>query len=164
MLFLFPLVVNAEVISSSENGFTIQIERSVDVDAAKAYRQFLDVGSWWSADHTYFGMPQNLSIDARAGGCFCEVEGDKQVLHMTVVYVEPNKEIRMLGGLGPLQMMAVYGGMSWKFETVGGKQAKIILRYQVSGGTDGGLKKLAAIVDKVQQLQVDSLVKTLAFQ
>jgi hypothetical protein len=31
---------------------------------------------------------------------------------MAVSYVEPNTELRMIGGLGPLQIMGVQGGMS----------------------------------------------------
>jgi len=158
ILFLFPMVTTAQVVSSNSNGFTIQIERSVNVDAISAYKKFLDVGSWWDPDHTYFGDSKNLSIDPVAGGCFCEVDGEKQVLHMTVSYVEPNREIRMIGGLGPLQMMGVYGGMSWKFENYGANQTKITHRYQVSGSIEGGMVKLADIVDRVQQTQVNSLV------
>ena len=160
-LFLFPMVTNAKVISSNTNGFTIQIERSVNVDAITAYEKFLNIGSWWNPEHTYFGDSRNLSIIPAAGGCFCEIDGEKQVLHMTVSYVEPNKEIRMLGGLGPLQMMGVYGGMSWKFENHGANQTKIIHRYQVSGSIEGGMSKLADIVDRVQQTQINSLVAKL---
>lgn len=160
-LLLLPLYLDAEVISSAANGFTIQIERQVAVKPAAAYQQFIEVGDWWNADHTYYGKSDNLTIDAKAGGCFCEIEGDKQVLHMTVSFVEPGKEIRMIGGLGPLQMMGVHGGMSWQFVPVGKNNTKIIHRYQVTGYMEGGLDKLAPIVNKVQTLQVDLLVKKL---
>ncbi len=160
-LLLLSFNLNAEVISSDSNGFLIQIESDVAVNASTTYNQFIKVGDWWNAEHTYFGKSENLSLQATAGGCFCEIEGNNQVLHMTVSYVDPGKEIRMIGGLGPLQMMGVYGGMSWKFVSTGKNKTRIIHRYQVSGYTDGGLDKLADIVDKVQTIQVESLVTKL---
>ncbi|MCW8832418.1 MAG: SRPBCC domain-containing protein [Colwellia sp.] len=147
----------AEVVSSGDNGFIIQIEKTVDADNNTAYQQFLRVGEWWQDDHTWFGNSAYLSIDAKAGGCFCETDGESQALHMTVSYVVPGIEIRMIGGLGPLQMMGVNGGMSWKFDSVGKGKTKITHRYQVSGYVKGGLGKLATIVDNVQASQVAAL-------
>lgn len=149
--------VSAEVIDSDKHGFSISIETVVKADAATSYQQFLRIGEWWNADHTWFGKSENLSIIPKAGGCFCEVSGDKEVLHMTVSFVNPNVEIRMIGGLGPLQMLGVHGGMSWKFEEIGPAETKIIHQYQVTGFTRDGLDKLAAIVDSVQILQVKAL-------
>lgn len=155
------LPASAEVLSSSSNGFVLQVETEVNVDTSEAYQQFLDVAQWWDAAHTYYGKSENLFIEAVAGGCFCEVSGDNQVLHMTITYVEPGKEIRMVGGLGPLQMLGVHGGMSWKFEQVANNGTKIIHRYQVGGYVDGGLDKFASIVDKVQAGQLEQLRKKL---
>jgi len=158
---LFPLSLQAEVLTSTADGFSIKIEREVAVSQQEAYQQFLSVGEWWNSEHTYFGSSENLSIDAKAGGCFCEIDGDKQVLHMTVSYIVPDKEIRMLGGLGPLQMMGIQGGMSWKFESLGANKTKIIHQYRVTGSSDQALDQLAPFVDKVQTLQVDALVRKL---
>ncbi len=163
LLFLLVLSfnVNSDVISSSDHGFEISIERTVMTDQKTAYEQFLRIGEWWNADHTWFGDAGTLSIEAKAGGCFCEKSGDKEVLHMTVSYVEPGKEVRMLGGLGPLQMMGVHGGMSWQFVAVGENETKIIHHYQVTGYMEGGLTSLAPIVDQVQTIQVEGLVSRL---
>jgi len=158
VLLLLPFNLEAKVISSGQNGFHIQIERTVKASQKVAYQQFLKIAEWWDADHTYFGKASNLSLQTRAGGCFCEINGDNQVLHMLVTYVEPNREVRMVGGLGPLQMMGIHGGMSWKFEAIDNNQTKIIHSYQVTGYSKDGLDKLAAIVDQVQQVQVDSLI------
>jgi hypothetical protein len=148
----------AKVVSSDTNGFIIQIEKVVAADRITAYQQFIQVDEWWQSDHTWFGNSKNLSIDVNAGGCFCEIDGKKQVLHMTVTYVEPNVEIRLVGGLGPLQMMGITGGMSWKFETSADGKTRITHRYHVSGYTNEGLHNFAAIVDKVQASQVQALV------
>jgi len=163
LIFLlnFSAYAESKVLAKNAHGFTIQIEETVSVDSKKAYQQFVNVGQWWNAEHSYFGKSENFSIQAKAGGCFCEIDGKRQVLHMTVSLVDPGKEIRMIGGLGPLQMMGVSGGMSWKFVSLGKNQSKIIHRYQVSGSIDGGLDSLAEIVDKVQQRQLLALVSKL---
>lgn len=80
---------------------------------------------------------------------------------MTISYVDPNNEIKMLGGLGPLQMMGINGGMSWKFEAIDENNTKITFHYQVSGYVSGGMTKLAPIVDKVQRIQVTRLTNLL---
>ena len=162
LVILFPLSLGAEVLTSTSDGFLIKIEREVAVTPQQVYAQFVSVSDWWISGHTYFGESKNLSIDAQAGGCFCEIKGDKQVLHMTISYVDPGKEIRMIGGLGPLQMMGAHGGMSWKFESVGEHKTKIIHQYRVVGSSDQALDKLAPFVNKVQSQQVDALVKKLS--
>ena len=151
----FP--ASAEVLSSAANGFVIRLETTVNVDNTTAYQQFLNVAQWWDAAHTYYGKSENLTIDAVAGGCFCEISGENQVLHMSVSYVDPGKEIRMVGGLGPLQMLGVHGGMSWKFEQTETGSTKITHQYQVSGYVDGGLDKFANIVNEVQAGQLEQL-------
>jgi hypothetical protein len=161
ILLALSLNSNAEVVSAENHGFEINIERVVKVDQKTAYEQFINVAEWWSSAHTFFGDSKNLTIEAKAGGCFCEKSEEKEVLHMTVSYVEPNKEIRMVGGLGPLQMLGVHGGMSWKFEAIDANTTKILHHYQVNGYMKGGFTGLAPIVDKVQTIQVESLVARL---
>ena len=157
---LLPVSVLADVTHRGETGFNLRITGEVDVSPAEAYKQFLNVSDWWVASHTWFGSAENLSIDARAGGCFCEIEDDKQVLHMLVTFVNPGEEIKMVGGLGPLQMMGIHGGMSWRFEPADGG-TRIVQTYNVTGYAPGGLKDLAEIVDAVQTGQLKSLVASL---
>lgn len=150
--------VIAEVINKSENGFNLKIESEVSVPPQSAYDQFLRVDEWWVDSHSYFGRRENFSIDARAGGCFCEIDGDRQILHMLVTGVIPGEEIRMVGGLGPLQMMGLHGGMSWRFvPTESG--TRIVQTYNVSGYAPGGLLDLADIVSAVQTSQQNALVQ-----
>ena len=157
LLLCLPFVSYSQVIGSDNHGFQIKIETEVNVEKSIAYQQFLKVNQWWHPDHTWFGKSEKLSIDANVGGCFCEVDGDKQAMHMTISYVDPNNEVKMIGGLGPLQMMGINGGMSWKFEAIDATHTKIIFHYQVSGYVNGGLTKLAPIVDKVQRIQLTRL-------
>ena len=159
--WMVPVLAKAEVVSSGQQGFQIKITQTVPVAAEMAYQQFLRVNEWWHRDHTWFGDAQALSISPQVGGCFCEINGEQQALHMTVTYVEPNKELRMTGGLGPLQMLGVHGGMSWSFKPLSDVATEISLHYQVTGYTESGLDKLANIVEQVQALQFKRLVNKL---
>ena len=108
-----------------------------------------DVGLWWDSAHTFSGNAENLSIDDKAGGCFCEkLENGGSVRHLEVVFVEPGKTLRMIGGLGPLQSMAVIGSMTWSLsQTEIGTNVKVT--YCIGGYRTGGLQKMAPLVDKV---------------
>ncbi|WP_206485453.1 hypothetical protein [Thalassotalea sp. G2M2-11] len=158
------MTTQAEVINANHNGFQLLIKQEVPVSQARAYQQFIRISEWWHSEHTWFGNAKALSITPEVGGCFCERNGKQQALHMTVSYVVPEQEIRMIGGLGPLQMLGVQGGMSWKFNAISPTTSEIILHYQVTGYMPEGLDKLAPIVDKVQQEQVARLVSTLEQQ
>ena len=106
----------ADVLSAGVHGFVIEITGKVDVEPSAAYDQFLRVNEWWDGDHSWFGSADNFYIEPKVGGCFCEINGEQQAQHMQISFVNPGREIRMLGGLGPLQMMGLHGAMSWKFE------------------------------------------------
>lgn len=147
----------ADVVHSSESGFEIKMSVSVPATPEQAYSQFLKIDEWWSADHTWFGKSENLSIEPESGGCFCERADDQSVLHMTVSFVAPNREIRLLGGLGQLQQMGLHGVLTFKFIPVSDNETKIVQIYRVTGYDPNGLKALAPIVDKVQTLQLNRL-------
>jgi uncharacterized protein YndB with AHSA1/START domain len=150
-------VSQAEVVHAAESGFEIKMSVPVAATPEQAYAQFLKIDEWWSPKHTWFGKAENLSIEPRAGGCFCERAGDESVLHMTVAYVSPNREVRLLGGLGPLQQMGLQGVLTFKFIPVSDNETRIVQIYRVTGYDPNGLKALAPIVDKVQTLQLDRL-------
>ncbi|MEM7360633.1 MAG: SRPBCC domain-containing protein [Pseudomonadota bacterium] len=153
--------VHSEVLDKSAGGFVIEIKGEVEQSVEESYQQFLRVSEWWDGDHSWFGSANNFYIEPRVGGCFCEIEGDKQAHHMMVSFIEPNKEVRMLGGLGPLQMMGVNGAMSWQFDEAGDGLTLITHRYTVTGYHKDGLDKLAPIVDQVQSGQVQRLIDRL---
>ena len=151
-----------DVVDSSTSGFTSRNEARVSAPPDVVYRALVDdVGAWWNADHTYTGDSANLSIDAKAGGCFCEKLPDGgSVQHMEVVYAERGKTLRLHGGLGPLQAMAVAGAMTFELEAVE-DGTRITLTYVVGGYApgEGGLGAIAAPVDGVVGGQLESLAK-----
>jgi len=161
LLLAFSYQAQANVLHKNDNGFAIEIKRLVNVDKTVAYNKFMQVSDWWLSDHTWFGDAKGLYIEPFVNGCFCEKKGKKQALHMTVSYISPNNEVRMIGGLGPLQAMGIHGGMTWKFEQHSPTQTAIKFTYHVTGYAENGLGSLAAIVDKVQTMQIDSLATQL---
>lgn len=161
LLALSVSLARAEVTSKGETGFSLRIIGEAPVTPAAAYEQFLRVDEWWVASHTWYGDSSNLVIEPKAGGCFCEIKEDNEVLHMLVTFVQPGVELKMVGGLGPLQMMGLHGGMSWRFEPFD-NGTRIVQTYNVTGYAPGGLTDLAGIVDTVQTGQLDALVAKLS--
>lgn len=153
--------VRAAVVDSAAGGFIVENSFVVKTDAATAWKALVeDVDRWWPRDHTWFGTESTLSIDAKAGGCFCEIAGPRQVQHMTVAFVDPGRLLRMVGGLGPLQGMGLHGALDWTFEPLeGGTRLK--LRYVAGGYSASDLREFAPIVDQVQNLQLGGLAKWL---
>jgi len=150
--------LRADVMDVSATGFTVKAAADVAAPPAKVYDAVVGrVGSWWAASHTWSGTPQNMSIDGRAGGCFCEkLDGGGSVQHMTVLLAEPGKTLRMSGGLGPLQEMPVTGVLTLTFAgTPDG--TRVEQTYVVGGYTRDGFAKLAPLVDQVLAEQAKRL-------
>ena len=140
----------AEVKDSAANGFTITSSFTVKVSADQAYRKIVAVGNWWSSEHTYSGNAHNLTLDASAGGCWCEklpkVNGS--VAHMQVATAWPGMMLVMTGGLGPLQQLGASGAMTFKLSPAEGG-TKVEFVYVASGYAPQGMNALAAPVDGV---------------
>jgi hypothetical protein len=64
--------------------------------------------------------------------------------------------LRMNGGLGPLQSVAVIGAMTWDFVATD-SGSTVSLTYTVGGYTKNGLVDLATPVDNVLRGQLDRL-------
>ena len=148
----------ADVVDSSAGGFTVKTVVQISAPAANVYRALVDrVWAWWESSHTFSGSASNLSIDATPGGCFCEkLPNGGGVRHMTVVYVDSGKLLRLSGGLGPLGEMAVTGTMTLKLTEAAGKTA-VEMTYRVGGYSPGGLDGIAKPVDGVLTTQLQRL-------
>lgn len=146
----------AKVLYITEHGFAV--ENKIHVENKQDAWQALvgEVDNWWPKDHTWWGKEGQLSIDPVAGGCFCEDAESRSAEHMRISYVDPNKTLRMTGGLGPLQGLGMYGALEWQFAD-SDKGATVTLTYRVNGYTEGGFEQLAPVVDKVQGIQLSSL-------
>lgn len=144
----------AEVIGAGDGGFQIRVTRSIALPADEVYARFTGkVGSWWSADHTWSGDANNLSIDLESGRFLEQLPGGGYCEHLRVVHHQPGVVLRMAGGLGPLQEMGLNGVLVLRLSPDGDK-TKAELSYNVSGFSPAGLKAMAPFVDQVLELQM----------
>ena len=152
----------AEVKEAAANGFTVENTRVVPAAPAAAFEALVEnVDQWWPKDHSWWGKDAKFSIDPKAGGCFCEIGGERQALHMLVTFVDPPHLIRMTGGLGPLQGMGLHGALEFRFKPQDGGGTQITMWYRAGGYTPDDLSKFAPVVDSVQAIQLGGLAKFL---
>lgn len=147
----------AEVGKVTPSGYLVTVRSPIKAAPRAVFNAIQQVGKWWSDEHTYSGAAGHMTLEYRAGGCFCERWNGNSVEHARVLYVARDKALRMEGGLGPLQEMAVNGIMDFKLEPRGDDTA-LTFTYRVRGA-DAGLDKTAAIVDRVLSEQVARLVR-----
>ncbi len=141
---------SAEVKSADDTGFSIAMTATVAASPDQLWATLSQIGRWWNPAHSWSGDGANLSLTPVAGGCFCEQlpKSRGSVEHLRVVFADPGRMLRLTGGLGPLQSMAVAGVMDWTFKPAAGG-TELSLRYTVSGAIPGGGKGLAGPVDQV---------------
>jgi uncharacterized protein YndB with AHSA1/START domain len=152
----------AEVASSSAGAFLIEEETQVAATPAETWRALGQLPRWWNPEHTYSGDARRLSLDLRAGGCWCERWGNGQsVEHGRVVLVmehEGVRTLRVVGGLGPLQELGATGVLTFTVAPDPGG-AKITMLYRVSGDPGLELAALAPLVDAVLMEQFGRLAR-----
>ncbi|MFB0874746.1 MULTISPECIES: SRPBCC domain-containing protein [unclassified Sphingobium] len=152
---------HAAVTASGESGFVSENEVTIAADAATVYALIATPGRWWSDAHTYSGDSVNMTIDARAGGCFWETIPAKagaagSVEHGRVIYAAPGKRLRLSAALGPLQSEAAVGTLDLAI-TPSGNGVSVVMTYVVGGYIRGGTAKLAPLVDQVLVEQLAGL-------
>jgi uncharacterized protein YndB with AHSA1/START domain len=82
----------AAVRSATPNSFALEYRAELKVPPTRVYQTVGEVARWWNPEHSYSGKAQNLSLDLRAGGCFCErLAGGGGIEHLKVAYVEPGR-------------------------------------------------------------------------
>jgi hypothetical protein len=153
----------AEVKSAAAGNFLVENKAVLAAEPAQAYAMLVRVGEWWNGQHSHSGDAANLSIEARAGGCFCErlPASGGSVEHARVVFADPGRMLRLQGGLGPLQGDPVAGTLTWTLKAVPGG-TEIMQSYAVSGFIQMGGEALAPMVDSVMAEQLTRLQARLA--
>jgi len=130
------LPANGAVTDVAANGFTVEYSIIVAAPPTRVYAALIQPSRWWSSDHTFSGSAANLTLDARAGGCFCEKLADGgSVRHLIVVNVVPGRLLRLEGMLGPFQAVAGNGVMTFTL-TADGSGTKLDMVYQIAGNAD----------------------------
>lgn len=159
---VLPAGAHARVAEVTANGFVVrhvaEVPRSVD----ETWAVLVKPSVWWDSEHTWSGEAANLSLDARAGGCFCELlpgaspgaPARGSVEHMRVVYVERPRALRMTGALGPLQSDAVNGTLTIQLKADPATGTQVLMEYVVGGFSRTSFDKLAPAVDGVLAAQM----------
>jgi len=152
-------IASAEVVKSSDAGFTVTQSVNVTMPPPAAWSALSDIGRWWDPEHSFSGDARNMTLDPFVGGCFCEKLGRYAgVQHMRVIYAQPPKMLRLSGALGPLQEFAVTGSLTWTIEVAGGG-SRILMTYTAGGFADRPLSQWAPLVDSVLATQIQRLGK-----
>lgn len=161
-LFAFGAAAEAKIASENSAGFLVTQDVAVPGTPAQAYAAFVKIDSWWNGDHTFSGNAENLSLDTRQGGCWCETIPDGGfVRHMDVIRVMPGQVLVFSGGRGPLQTMGVAATFAVEFHESGNK-TNVTWQYAVGGYDPGGFTDLPARVDKVLAEQIGRFRKVAA--
>ncbi|WP_097090714.1 SRPBCC family protein [Novosphingobium sp. Chol11] len=143
----------AEVKSVNDVGFSIASNVRIDRDARSVYALIVKPARWWSSEHSYSGDAANLSMDPRAGGCFCErLSGANgkagSVEHARLILAEPYKRVRLSGALGPLQADAVIGTLELTIMP-SDRDVEVTMSYIAAGYMRMDSKQMAPAIDKV---------------
>ena len=140
----------AAVTDASANGFTVVEVFQTSAPPAKVYGELIQPSHWWSAEHSYSHDAANFTLDARAGGCWCEKLPDGgSVQHMTVVLAMPGKQLRMRGALGPFQALGVDGSLTIVLAPTPDGGTAVRATYALGGYYKDGFATLAAAGDAV---------------
>jgi uncharacterized protein YndB with AHSA1/START domain len=144
----------ADVVSSSPTGFAVSETVTIKAPAKQVYAALGKIGRWWSSKHTVTGDAKNMHLDLNVKGCFCEKGSDgRERIHMAVVDIQPNEQVRLRGALGPLQGQGVGGALTWAIKPIDGG-VSFTQSYNVGGYMPDGLDKVAPHVDQVLHEQL----------
>ncbi len=147
---LWAAGTSAALVDDSPLGFTCRGVYEFAAPPAEVWDALTnDIDQWWNKDHTFSGDAGNLFLTGKAGEEFGENLPDGgTATHMEVVQARKAKLLRLRGGLGPLQSMAVVAVLSVEFAAYG-EGTQLTVTYVVGGYTAGGLAVIAAPVDRV---------------
>jgi hypothetical protein len=148
-VMLITVPAGAEVRDADAGGFAVVSRVTVTATPGQVYAALGRIGGWWDPAHSWSGKAENLTLELRAGGCFCEALPDGgSVEHLRVVFAQPGKQLRLRGALGPLQGEGVDGALTWLIAS-GAGGTTIEQSYVVGGRIRGGVEKMAGPVDAV---------------
>ncbi|PKB25837.1 polyketide cyclase/dehydrase/lipid transport protein [Novosphingobium kunmingense] len=156
------LPTQAEVKSADEAGFVTGGTQDIDASPAAVWSSLVKPAQWWDSAHTWSGKAANLSLDPRAGGCFCErLPGGGSTEHMRVIRADPGTQMILSGALGPLQTEPASGVLIIKLDATEGGST-LTWRYAASGLRGMKGTAIAGPVNTVMSLQFASLARVAA--
>lgn len=145
----------ADVVAVTPTSFEIAQSITIDRSPAQVWDMLRAPQKWWNKDHTYSGDSNNLYIDSQATGCFCErLPAGGSVEHGRIIFLHPQKTLRLNAAFGPLQAEAVTGTLTWTLTAEGDNATQLKMTYLVGGHIRGGAEALAPAVDAVMKVQM----------
>jgi uncharacterized protein YndB with AHSA1/START domain len=148
---------SAKVVQSSPEGFVVRESAVVKAGRESVWAALIAPARWWNKDHSWSGDAKNLTLEPRAGGCFCEtLPGGGSAEHMRVIQAAPGQLLRFRGALGPLQSEALDGVLTVELKAIDGATS-IEWTYVVGGYARFPLKEIAPAVDAVVSEQAGRL-------
>ncbi len=157
---LFAAPARADVPSSSPGAFVVMANTQIVATNDEAWDAMLDIGRWWSPAHSYSGDARRMTLEPRAGGCWCERWNGQSVEHARVVAIfeaDGVRTLRLVGALGPLQDMGAYGVLTMTItpSRPGSPQAALVTwTYRVSGDPALQFDQIAPAVNNVLGEQI----------
>jgi hypothetical protein len=134
---LWTTGVRADIIQSPPGLTEFSFQLHVTPNATSSYTTVTHPEKWWNGAHSYSGNASNMTLEAVAGGCWCEkLPAGGSVQHMRVVAAIPGALLRLSGGLGPLQAQPITGVMTWSFKDDPAGGSTIDLKYRLAGSVD----------------------------
>lgn len=141
------------VLESDAGGFVSAHEVEIAAPRARVFEALVaEVGAWWDPAHTYTGDASNMTF-SEFPALWERFSDEGFVRHLAIDMVRPPATLRLSGGLGPLQPLAVTGSMTFELEDAA-KGTKLAYRYMVNGR---GLQDWAGPVDRVMVGQLERL-------
>ncbi|GGD32170.1 hypothetical protein GCM10010989_02740 [Croceicoccus pelagius] len=146
-----------------DDGFVTRHTEVVAAEPMAVWAELIQPANWWNGAHSFSGDAENLTLEPRAGGCFCEMlpvsarrAQPGSVRHMEVVFVDPGAAMRLSGALGPLQSEAVDGVLTITMKQVDGG-TRILFEYVVGGTMRFPVDQIGPAVDRVIGEQLSRL-------
>lgn len=162
LLLTQALSSRAEVIEASPSGFALSRTIHIAATPDRVYAALIQPARWWNAQHTFSGSAANLTMDARAGGCFCETWNGGSVQHLIVADAEPGKTLRLRGALGPFQAQGVSGSLTFTLKSSNGG-TDLTLDNIMGGFMKGGFAKWPPLADSMladQMIRLKRYIET----
>lgn len=164
---IFATPAHAEMTKVGESGFAVRHTAVVTATREQAWAMLAEPSGWWNGAHSFSGDAENLTLDPRAGGCFCEMlpTGEARVQpgsvrHMEVIFADPGSAMRLTGALGPLQSEPVEAVLTVTLKPVEGG-TRILFEYVVGGTMRFAVDQIGPAVDRVIGEQLTRLADKL---
>jgi len=155
-LALLAAPAGARIAESNSDGFTVSVTAQAAATPEEVWTALAAPAAWWSPEHSWSGNAANLSLEAAAGGCFCERWDGNSVEHARVIFAVRAQQLRLSGAFGPLQGEALTGVLTVTL-TAQAQGTQIAVEYVVGGHARFTLQSVAPLVEQVVSEQVQRL-------